>query len=62
MEALPRKFMTAEGMSIELIGHRSNVGVWIDGELYRIVSGVYKARWVALDYSRRHAQKIRKSV
>jgi hypothetical protein len=51
---MQRKFTTAEGREVELIGATTNVQVWIDGRLYRTVNGLHNARRVAVDYSRRH--------
>ena len=55
MKAITREFKTAEGRSVELIGASTKVQVWIDGRLYTVVSGLRRARRIALDYSRRHS-------
>lgn len=52
-----RKFQTPEGRTVELVGAPASVQVWIDGKLHRTVAGVYAARRIAVDYSRRHAKE-----
>ena len=51
---ITRNFITPEGRSIELVGASSKVQIWIDGRLYLVVSGLRRARRLALDHSRRH--------
>jgi hypothetical protein len=57
MATIQRNFTTKEGRNIELIGAPARVGIWIDGTLYRVVSGLRKARRVAVDHSFRHGPK-----
>jgi hypothetical protein len=55
MKAVEREF-ECMGRKIELIGATTCVAIFIDGDMYRNgVKGIRHARWVALDYCRRHA-------
>ncbi len=58
MTTATREFTTKEGRKVELVGSRTNVQVWINGNLYRTVSGLAMARNVAIDYSRRHGATV----